>query len=603
MQKLYFFLLPLLFFGAAYLAPLDSHDLMEPDETRYAEIGREMLASGDWIVPRLDGVRYFEKPVLGYWLQAASLRAFGENSFAVRLPSAAAVGCTALLVFLLVWQACRRCWPKKSRKERKEEKRTAVAAGEDAVLPVTPMVTASLAALVYLSLAGVFAIGTTAVLDAVFTLFLTGSIIFFFFALESPKNTVREYGFLFLAGVFCGCAFLTKGFLALALPVLVLLVWLLWQRRFVDIFRMSWLPLLVAFIVVLPWAIQIHWWEKDFWHFFFWNEHIRRFLAEDAQHREPFWFFLVNAPAMFLPWLLLVPAVVVGFFRKTGEKRLAAENACTRLFRFSLLWLLLPLLFFSVSQGKLLTYILPCMPPFAVFMALGLSRFFRTRDRGRLFQAAVLSLGLIVVLTISLLIFIQMFGLEGLRQLSLIPGGTPLFAESSKVGLSAGALVAALFLCLLLWSKRGWRTGRAFLFGLSFLPIFSVFWYVVPDFLMEKRMPGAFLTEYKDTISEDDILLAGESSLRAVCWYFKRDDVHAVYWAGELDYGMGYDDAAINGNPRILTIEQIRALIETHPNRVVLVAREKYLRHWRKELPPPLFEASNGARGYGIMRL
>ena len=75
-------------FAVAYLAPLGMRPLFQPDEFRYAEIPREMLAGGDWIVPRLDGMRYFEKPVLGYWLTAASMAVFGENPFAARLPVA-----------------------------------------------------------------------------------------------------------------------------------------------------------------------------------------------------------------------------------------------------------------------------------------------------------------------------------------------------------------------------------------------------------------------------------------------------------------------------------------------------------------------------------
>jgi 4-amino-4-deoxy-L-arabinose transferase len=82
----------LLFFLLAYLLPLGARDLVLPDETRYAEIPREMIAGGDWIVPRLNGLRYFEKPVLGDWVHAAGQLVFGENNFAVRLPSAPAVG-------------------------------------------------------------------------------------------------------------------------------------------------------------------------------------------------------------------------------------------------------------------------------------------------------------------------------------------------------------------------------------------------------------------------------------------------------------------------------------------------------------------------------
>ncbi len=116
-------------------------------------------------------------------------------------------------------------------------------------------------------------------------------------------------------------------------------------------------------------------------------------------------------------------------------------------------------------------------------------------------------------------------------------------------------------------------------------------------------MPGAFFKQYKDKISKDDIIIAEAGTLRGVCWYFKRDDVHAIHWAGELDYGMNYDDAKVHGVPRILTFDEIRQLAKKYPNRIVLVAREQYLGSWRLRLPAPLFEASSGKQGYGIMRL
>ena len=84
-----------------YILPLGLRDMFSPDETRYAEIGREMAVSGDWVTPRLNGVLYFEKPILGYWLFAGSEKLFGENAFAVRLPCALATLLSALVLFFL----------------------------------------------------------------------------------------------------------------------------------------------------------------------------------------------------------------------------------------------------------------------------------------------------------------------------------------------------------------------------------------------------------------------------------------------------------------------------------------------------------------------
>ena len=87
------------FFLFFYILPLGIRPMVTPDESRYAEIPREMIASGDWIVPTLNGLKYFEKPVLGYWMNAVSIKLFGENAFAVRFPSAAATGISGFILF------------------------------------------------------------------------------------------------------------------------------------------------------------------------------------------------------------------------------------------------------------------------------------------------------------------------------------------------------------------------------------------------------------------------------------------------------------------------------------------------------------------------
>ena len=88
-----------------YLLPLGVRPMATPDESRYGEVPREMLQSGDWAVPHLIGLRYFEKPPLGYWLNAISIKIFGENNFAVRLPSALAAGLSAFFIWLLLMRA------------------------------------------------------------------------------------------------------------------------------------------------------------------------------------------------------------------------------------------------------------------------------------------------------------------------------------------------------------------------------------------------------------------------------------------------------------------------------------------------------------------
>ena len=221
-------------FLALYVAPLGMRPLVAPDETRYGEIPREMLASGDWIVPRLNGLRYFEKPILGYWLNALSIAAFGENAFSIRFPSAVAAGLSALLLFALLRR---------------------FAGGYPAgIVGAAVQLTAVLG----------FVIGIAGVLDSALSCFLTSVMVCFFFAFMEADRRKRA-GYLALCGLACGLAFLTKGFLAFAVPVVSIVPFLIWERRWKSMFALALIPAAVAVLVSLPWGILIHLRESDFW--------------------------------------------------------------------------------------------------------------------------------------------------------------------------------------------------------------------------------------------------------------------------------------------------------------------------------------------------
>ncbi|MDD2463072.1 MAG: phospholipid carrier-dependent glycosyltransferase [Desulfobulbus sp.] len=551
-------LLLLSFYVLAYLVPLGARDLFVPDETRYAEVPREMIASGNWAVPHLDGVRYFEKPALGYWVHAGSLMLFGENNFAVRFPSALAVGLSALLVFLI---------GKKIRWSQEEQQP-----------PFAPIA----AALVFLSCFEVFGVGNTAVLDNLFSFFLTACIVFFYWATEQTPGSSREKMWLILAGLLCGLAFLTKGFLALAVPILALVPYLLWQRRFIDILRMSWLPILVAVIVALPWALRVHLKEPDFWNYFFWNEHIRRFASSNAQHKESIWFFLLAAPGLVFPWTFLIPAA------GSGIKQLWREQPeCSNLLKFCLCWLFVPFLFFSLSNGKLLTYILPCFPPFALLMGLGLLQLLRNNGQSRLFRAGLVVNGVLFTLLLIAFVALQIFGFRG-----FVP-----YSQSWKVIMIVNGLLFFLLFCF--WSYQGKSAPVKITFaGLALFFIYFLAHYTLPDRTVEVKCPGPLLERHKSFIAPDDVVISDDDSIRAVCWYLQRNNVYNLGSSGELGYGFGYPDGA----SRLIDLKAAGELIAQHRGKTVLFARVRAYARWRDGLPPPLSQDQNGEKGYVFLR-
>lgn len=557
--------LPWMLFLLLYLLPLGARDLFVPDETRYAEIPREMIASGDWIVPRLNGVRYFEKPPLGYWIHAGSQLLFGENNFAVRLPSAMAAGLSALLIFGLVSGSIRR------------------GAGSEPEPDSEPGWPAALAAFVFLTSFEVFGVGHVAVLDNLFSFFTAATVAAFFRATETPRGSARENGYLLLAGFSCGLAFLTKGFLALAVPSLTLGPYLIWQHRFRDIPSMGGRAVLAAVLTALPWSLAIHHREPDFWNFFFWNEHIRRFAAEDAQHGQPFWFYFAAAPGLFLPWTFAAPALA-GMRTEFRDLAPSADPA-RRLIRLCLCWLIVPFLFFSVAKGKLVTYILPCFPPFAILLALTLGRGMDERAK-RVFHRGAAGFGLLFAVLLAAFVFLQIFGFRGFRP----------FASSWKPMLAAAGLGFVPLFCYLSVQASDVRR-KVLRFGLSPVLLFAVAPLILPAQTLEVKAPGPFLESFRNT-GADVRIVSDESSVRAVCWYFGRDDVYLLEGDGELGYGLRHADAA----GRLLDMDAFGRLIERHPGKVALVARTKSVARWEDRLPAPVSREKSGPKGYVFWR-
>ncbi len=493
----------LLFFVAAYLIPLGFRPMATPDEFRYAEIPREMIVNRDWTSPTLMNLRYFEKPVLGYRLTAASFSLFGENAFALRLPSALAAGLTALLIALFLRRFT----------------------GEDKI--------AALGSVLYLASGMVYGVGTFAVLDSQTSFFIAGTLICFLPAcLERHFDRIKIV-LLLLAGVFAGLAFLTKGFIAFAVPAVTVAPFLVWEKRWKDFLILPWLPLLSAAAVVLPWSLAIHREQPDFWRYFIEVEHIQRFLSRDCagQHPEPFWYFLPPLILGGLPAALLAPGAVKGLWSDRGN--LLAEP----FIRYSLCFLIFPFLFFSASSGKLATYILPCFTPLAVLGAVGLARYFRLGGQYRLFRCAMTAWGALLVLA-GVLTAAARLAAARLAPQCLQARWMP-----------HAAVLAALVLAAVIWGgtllrfmRESWRRQLTVFFAGMAPVIFLGSLAVRPSALGDKT-PAAALLELRPLIPDDALLVCHRSMAHAAAWTLKRADLLLAFSRGELEYGLSYPGA------------------------------------------------------------
>ena len=475
----------LLAFVVAYLLPLGSHGLWIPDETRYAQISQEMLHSGQWTAPYFMGVRYFEKPAAGYWLIAAGQALFGENLFGVRIASALSTGLSALLAYLIA----ARIW---------NEPRKSFAS-----------------ALLFMSFGFVAGQAGYCNLDPQFTLWVNLSLVAFWFAVHSSGRS-RLVAWTVL-GLACGMGFMTKGFLAWALPVLITVPYMLWQKRFVELIRYGLLAVIVAMGVCLPWVLTVHAQEPDYWRFFFWHEHVRRFAGEDAQHAQPVWFYLPTLIAASLPWALLLPVT----FKQAWQQRHQPDIG------FLLMWTLLPLAFLSLSRGKLPTYILPCLLPLALLMANALV------ERLRNGQVAALRLngG-----------FNAVVALVGLLVLLYLQWKNPVYDHEPIHLLLAISVLAAWMLTNALQALRPlslWAMPAAgSLLLVALLPA------ALPYTLVYDKTPDQFVARHFSELAASQSLLSNDlGAASALAWRLKRSDIAFFNTVGELKYGLDYPDA------------------------------------------------------------
>ncbi|OPA87851.1 4-amino-4-deoxy-L-arabinose lipid A transferase [Pseudomonas fluorescens] len=494
----------LLAFVAFYLLPLGLHGLWIPDETRYAQISQEMLQSGNWVAPHFMGIRYFEKPAAGYWLIALGQAVFGQNLFGVRIASALTTGLSVLLAYLIA----RRLWndPRKS----------------------------FACALLYLSFGLVAGQAGYSNLDPQFTLWVNLSLVALWFALDSHtlRNRLDAWAVL---GFACAMGFMTKGFLAWLLPVLIAVPYMLWQRRLGELLRYGPLAIGVAVLVCLPWVLAIHSQEPDFWRFFFWNEHIRRFSADNAQHVRPWWFFLPIMAVACLPWAGLLPNTLHQTWKEKRQPAIA----------FLALWLLLPLGLFSLSNGKLPTYIMPCLLPLALLMGHTLSELVSQGKTRTLRLNGLLNL------------VIGMAAMAGLIYLQIArPQYGNSHAEMFSLSLAFIVLLGWI-LANLLQSVRPLTLWAMPALGIGLLVVLLP--SSMPAPIADNEMPDQFVLEHLGELQQTHALLSNElGTASALAWRLQRADVALYDTEGELRYGLQYADSA----ERKVELEQVQSWLK-----------------------------------------
>lgn len=315
-----------------------------PDEGRYAEIPREMLASGDWVTPRLNTFPYFEKPPLQYWITAAAFAVFGERDWTARLWPAV----SGLLGVLAVLLTARRLYSPRA---------GWVAAG------------------VMASSAGYFLATQFLTLDMGLAALLTAAMCAFAVAQDMRATAAQTRQWMLVAWALCALAVMSKGLIGVVLPALALGVYMTVTRSF-GLLRRLHLGAGIAVMLVLtvPWFVLVEMRNPGFSQFFFVHEHFQRFTQPEHRRPGPWWYFLPIGAVALMPWLPAMVAAMRGALFARPARTAGDFNPTL----FFWCWAGAILVFFSISASKLPAYILPAMGAVALATAVPLARQLRT---------------------------------------------------------------------------------------------------------------------------------------------------------------------------------------------------------------------------------
>jgi len=308
---------------------LGSYPLFTPDEGRYSEVAREMVASGDYVTPRVNGVAFLDKPVLYYWLQALSITLFGIKEWALRLFPAlfGILGC------IMTYVCGRQLF----------DRRTGILSS--IILATTPLY---------------FGSAHYANLDLEVAVLISCTLLCLITAIQSHGK--QQTYFYLTTYLFAALAFLTKGLIAIAFPGLIGLIWMGLSNRWDILRKMHLIKGAIMFVaLVLPWYILVQKANPEFLHFFFVTQQVTRFLsAAEFNNPTPFWFYLPVVLLGFLPWTLFLFQAI----------RHRIKNPISLYF---LLWIGIIFIFFSIPRSKTVGYILPIFPALALLVGHYLS--------------------------------------------------------------------------------------------------------------------------------------------------------------------------------------------------------------------------------------
>lgn len=380
--------------GVFYFLWIGSYALFTPDEGRYSEVAREMVTTGDFITPRLNGVVFLDKPILYYWLQASAIKLFGIKEWALRLWPAL----IGILGALVTYTTGRILF----------NRRTGfLSAG---ILATCPLY---------------YGAAHYANLDLEVAVFVASSLMCFIGAVKTQCSR------LFIAAyVFAGLAALTKGLIGIAFPMMIIGSWILLLNRWSILKKMHLvLGLFIFAVISVPWYILAQKATPAFFEFFFLKQQISRFLTHDYFNNQTVaWFYAPIVIAGSAPWCVFIFQSLGTHLKNIWRNR--QENNAEL---FIILWLVIVFTFFSIPKSKTIGYILPIFPALALLIGSYLDKVLDAKKSWGFWGGILVFMVVCAISPVFYFLFPKLVVPEDLILLPYIKLGTLLFFISSLI--------------------------------------------------------------------------------------------------------------------------------------------------------------------------
>ncbi|MGD9650302.1 MAG: phospholipid carrier-dependent glycosyltransferase, partial [Dongiaceae bacterium] len=468
---------------------LGDRPISAPSEARYAEIGREMAATNDFVTPRLNTVKYFEKPPLFYWVQAGAIKAFGLSEFVLRLPTALFGIFIVLITYLMAYRLY----------------------GQ-----IPALWTAAVQGTCILG----FALSRVILLDIPVSFFLLATLFSFIAAIEEPKGRRRDI-YLFLMYTAAAGAVLTKGLIGIVIPGAVIFLWLALTKQWRLLLELRLLSGILWFLLLAaPWHILVSLRNPEFPWFYFVHEHWLRFTTKIHGRYEPWWFFIPVLILGFWPWMLLAGAAVANYAKGAWKSKIDL---------LLLLWVGFIFFFFSYSDSKLIPYIFPVFPVISLFTGRYLAEVWEGKHQKTFRRCVAISWWLLLLL---LAISIQAFDSIIDHKIGGKLGAALEDAHDEVITFAFILLGSVLLLGYVILKK----SSRAII---NTIAIIAIACLIFGDQIADHHKEGS--TRYLAKVIQEK----GSPDDEVINWHYYNQDlpvylkrrITIVDWRGELAYG------------------------------------------------------------------